>query len=70
MFRLDSGKFPRMNYNRVIARAKRSERKPTFAITQRQVYGMWEVAQDMNSVREPQLAIKGRAYGQKRDGLI
>ena len=28
------------------------------------------VAQDMNSVYEPQLAIKGRAYGERKQGLI
>ena len=72
-FGLDSGKFPQMNYNRVIARAKRvvrPNRKAGFVITRQQVMGMYNVAQDMNSLVEPQLALKGKAWGEKREGLI
>ena len=71
--RLDSGRFPQMNYNRVIRQAKsrvRPDARPTFGITQSQVYGMWKVSQDVCGVVEPQLALRKPAYGQKRHGLI
>jgi len=42
--RLDSGRFPQMNYNRVIRQAKsrvHPDARPTFGITRSQVYAGW-----------------------------
>ncbi len=70
-FRLDTGRFPHMNYNRVIRKGRgRISRFGSPAITQRRAYSMWRVVQDVNSVREPQLALKGRARDRTREGLI
>lgn len=68
MFRLDSGKFPKVNYNRVLAKARNAQSfNPS--VTQANVMGMYRVSQDMNSLREPQLAIR-KPQGKTRDGLI
>ena len=70
-FNLDNGKFPRLKYNRVVARGRRAEqhfRSP--AITQGQAKNIWKVAQDVSSVTEPQLAIKGKPQGRTRKGFI
>jgi hypothetical protein len=60
-FHLDSGKFPQQNYNRVLSKSKRvlGRIEPT-VMTQQMAMGMYRVVQDMNSVREPTLAIKGK----------
>jgi hypothetical protein len=71
-YKLDSGRFPRLKYNRVVARGRRAEqhfRSP--AITQGQALGIWKVVQDVNSVEEPTLAIKKRAdHDRTRRGFI
>jgi len=71
-YRLDSGKFPRLKYNRVVAKGRRAEqhfRSP--AITQGQALNIWKVAQDVSSLEEPQLAIKKRAdHDRTRRGFI
>lgn len=62
--RLDSGKFPQMNYNRTIRKAKRAIRSDCGTrcdvMTARRALSIWRVVQDVNSVREPQLALPGR----------
>jgi hypothetical protein len=71
-YNLDSGRFPRMKYNRVVAKGRRAEqhfRSPV--ITQGQVKNIWRVAQDVNGLTEPQLAIKTRADRDRtRQGFI
>ena len=68
-FHLDKGKFPSMNYNRVIKRAQRVDHSMNPTITQPQVMGMYNVMQDVNSLTEPQLAIR-KPQGRTRKGLI
>lgn len=61
-FKLDNGKFPKRDYNKVIRRGKNNimnDDKPDI-MTKKKALDIWEVVQDVNSLREPQLVIKGR----------
>ena len=71
-FKLDNGKFPGMNYNKVVARSRKriNQIRPETPMTLREAQEMWKIAQDVNSVNEPQLAIKGNPQGRTRRGLI
>jgi hypothetical protein len=66
-YKLDSGKFPHMNYNRVVRKSQRQSlrNRPDTPMSMGEAKMMWKIAQDVNSVNEPQLAIKKRA---DRDG--
>ena len=72
-FRLDSGKFPHMNYNRVVQNSRKAacRNRPDTPMSLREAQMMWKIAQDVNSVNEPQIAIKKRADNDRtRRGLI
>jgi hypothetical protein len=72
-FRLDSGRFPHMNYNRVVKRSQRQSvrNRPDTPMSMGEAKMMWKIAQDVNSVNEPQIAIKTRADRDRtRRGLI
>jgi hypothetical protein len=72
-FKLDSGKFPHMNYNRVVQKSRRQacRNRPDTPMSMGEAKMMWKIAQDVNSVNEPQLAIKKRADNDRtRRGLI
>ena len=72
-FKLDSGKFPHMNYNRVVQKSRRqaTRNRPDTPMSLREAQMMWKIAQDVNSVNEPQIAIKKRADNDRtRRGLI
>lgn len=72
-FNLDNGKFPHMNYNRVLKNSRKQaiRNRPDAPMTLREAQMMWKIAQDVNSVNEPQLAIKRRADRDRtRKGLI
>jgi hypothetical protein len=69
-FRLDKGKFTSMNYNRVVQLSRRKLYTPTVdSVDRPQAMEMYKIMQDMNSVTEPQLAIK-RPQGKTRRGFI
>ena len=68
---LDTGVFPKVNYNRVVASGKKAVTHiPTVPITSKQVMGIYKVSQNLNDIVQPDLAIKGKVFGQKREGLI
>jgi len=72
-FNLDNGKFPHMNYNRVVKKSRKQlyRNRPDAPMSMREAHMMWKIAQDVNSVNEPQLAIKRRADKDRtRNGLI
>jgi hypothetical protein len=72
-FKLDNGKFPHMNYNRVVQSSRKQalRNRPDTPMSLREAQMMWKIAQDVNSVNEPQLAIKKRAdHDRTRRGLI
>jgi hypothetical protein len=71
-FRLDSGKFPHMNYNRVVQKSRMhaTRNRPDVPMSLREARQMWKISQDVNSVNEPQIAIKGKPQGRTRQGLI
>jgi hypothetical protein len=71
-FKLDNGKFPHMNYNRVVqkSRMQATRNRPDVPMSLREAQMMWKISQDVNSVNEPQLAIKGKPQGRTRQGLI
>ena len=62
-FRLDSGKFPHMNYNRVVQSSRKQaiRNRPDTPMSMGEAKMMWKISQDVNGVNEPQLAIKTRA---------
>jgi hypothetical protein len=71
--KLDNGRFPHMNYNRVVKNGRRQalRNRPDAPMSAREAMGMWKISQDVNSINEPQLAITKRADRDKtRRGLI
>jgi hypothetical protein len=74
MFRLDSGRIPRLNYNKVLRKARHrisNDGPQGIIMTQEKARNMWRVAQDVNGVVEPQMAIRRRADRDRtREGLI
>ena len=73
--RLDNPFPPRVNYNRVAGLGKHvcSGAKATPEddyMTQQKAMRIYNVVQELNFIREPQLALKKPAFGQRRHGLI
>ena len=66
-FRLDKGKFPAINYNRVVRQSRKKLYTPAVdSVDKPQAMGMYKIVQDMNSVTEPQLAIRHQQGGTRR----
>ena len=69
-FRLDKGTFTSTNYNRVVQLSRKKLYTPAVdSVDRPQAMGMYKIMQDMNSVDEPQLAIR-KSQGRTRRGLI
>jgi hypothetical protein len=70
--RFDKGGFRRFNPNKVIAQAKRAARSNDMRpepMTKAVAYRMFQVAQDVNWIREPQIAIR-RSNDRSKEGFI
>lgn len=72
--RLDKGEVPQVDYNSAIRRGKRAIKADrgiqSDIMTARKAIGIYRVSQELNFIREPTLALKKPAYGQKKHGLI
>lgn len=70
-FRLDSGKIPHMNYNRVLrkSRVAMCRNRPDSPMTLNEAQQIWRISQSVNGISEPQIAIK-KPQGKTRQGFI
>lgn len=68
----DSGHFRRFNPNRVIAQSRRAARSNDMRpepMTKSKAFRMFQVVQDVNWIREPEIAIR-RSNDRTRRGFI
>jgi len=62
-YTLDGGKFPRINYNRVVRVSRQrlvNDRSPVSIMTLQDAKGIYNLTQNLNGIGEPQLALKKR----------
>jgi hypothetical protein len=68
----DTGRIRRFNPNKVISKAKMESRSNDMRpepMTQSKAYRIFQVVQDVNGIREPQIAIR-RSNDRSRRGFI
>ena len=71
--KLDKPFPPMVDYNRIVTSGKRAVGKSPVAIdvmTAQKAKRVYNVVHELNFIREPQLALKKPAYGEKKHGLI
>ena len=64
---------PMVDYNCIVTSGKRAVGKSHVTVdvmTQQKAKRVYNVVQELNFIREPQLALKKPAYGERKHGLI
>lgn len=70
MFKTDGGKFPHMNYNRVIKVSRKrlnKDNSPVSILTESDARVIYNITQDMNNISQPELVIKKKGI---KKGMI
>lgn len=68
----DSGRFKRFNYNHVVTKGRRMARSNDMRpepMTKAKAFRVFQVVQDVNWIREPQIAIR-RSNDKSKRGFI